>query len=159
MIMQDKIEELLQAKLNSFLEKYKESRKNFLNKQLEIIKGVDPSFQGTVREFFDSHTLASRSTDHEKKYYDIASHRYVNYDFVDGDIGFMYDDMGKQVHIQSKRTREYLMFEYYSKIVFSLLSMLGKVQSLDKKNTVDLSETAPVVNIVQEDVPPQGPKF
>lgn len=159
MIMQDKIEELLQAKLNSFLEKYKESRKNFLNKQLEIIKGVDPSFQGTVSEFFDSHTLASRSTDHEKKYYDIASHRYVNYDFVDGDIGFMYDDMGKQVHIQSKRTREYLMFEYYSKIVFSLLSMLGKVQSLDKKNTVDLSETAPVRTMVQEDVPPQGPKF
>lgn len=71
----------------------------------------------------------------------------------------MYDDMGKQVHSQSKRTREYLMFEYYSKIVFSLLSMLEKVQSLDKKNTVDLSETAHVVNIVQEDVPPQGPKF
>lgn len=159
MIMQDKIEELLQAKLNSFLEKYKESRKNFLNKQLEIIKGVDPSFQGTVREFFDSHTLASRSTDHEKKYYDIASHRYVNYDLVDGDIGFMYDDMGKQVHSQSKRTREFLMFEYYSKIAFSLMSMLGKVQSLDKKNTVDLSETAPVRTMVQEEVPPQGPKF
>ena len=56
--MQDKIEELLQAKLNSFLEKYKESRKNFLNKQLEIIKGIDPSFQGTVDDFFDSHTIS-----------------------------------------------------------------------------------------------------
>ena len=157
--MQDKIEELLQAKFEIFLEKYNEARKNFLNKQLEIIKGVDPSFQGPVREFFDIHTLASKSTYQEKKYYDIASHRYVNYDLVDGDIGFMYDDMGKQVHSLSRRTREYLIFEYYSKIVFSLMSMLGKVQSFDNKNTVDLSETAPVVNIVQEEVPPQGPKF
>lgn len=159
MIMQDKIEELLQAKFESFLEKYNEARKNFLNKQLEIIKGVDPSFQGTVSEFFDSHTLVSKSTYQEKKYYDVASHRYVNYDLVDGDIGFMYDDMGKQVHSQSKKTREYLIFEYYSKIVFSLMAMLEKVQSFDKKNIVDLSETAPVVNIVQEDIPPQGPKF
>lgn len=145
--------------MKAFLKSIRKLERFFLNKQLEIIKGIDPSFQGTVREFFDSHTLASRSTYHEKKYYDIASHRYVNYDLVDGDIGFMYDDIGKQVHSQSKRTREYLMFEYYSKIVFSLLSMLEKVQSLDKKNTVELSETAPVVNIVQEDVPPQGPKF
>lgn len=145
--------------MKAFLKSIRKLERFFLNKQLEIIKGIDPSFQGTVREFFDSHTLASRSTYHEKKYYDAASHRYVNYDLVDGDIGFMYDDMGKQVHSQSKRTREYLMFEYYSKIVFSLLSMLGKVQSLDKKNTVELSETAPVVNIVLEDVPPQGPKF
>lgn len=145
--------------MKAFLKSIRKLERFFLNKQLEIIKGIDPSFQGTVREFFDSHTLASRSTYHEKKYYDIASHRYVNYDLVDGDIGFMYDDIGKQVHSQSKRTKEYLMFEYYSKIVFSLLSMLEKVQSLDKKNTVELSETAPVVNIVQEDVPPQGPKF
>lgn len=145
--------------MKAFLKSIRKLERFFLNKQLEIIKGIDPSFQGTVREFFDSHTLASRSTYHEKKYYDIASHRYVNYDLVDGDIVFMYDDIGKQVHSQSKRTREYLMFEYYSKIVFSLLSMLEKVQSLDKKNTVELSETAPVVNIVQEDVPPQGPKF
>lgn len=160
--MKDKIEELLQAKFESFVEKYIEARKIFLNKQLEIIKGIDPSFQGTVSDFFDSHTLASRSTDHEKKYYDIASHRYVNYDFVDGDIGFMFDDMGKQVHSQSRRTREYLMFEYYSKIAFSLMSMLGKVQSLDKKNPVYISETAPVRNMVQEvqeELPPQGPKL
>lgn len=159
MIIQDKIEELLQTKLNSFLEKYNEAKNNFLNKQLDIIKGCDPSFQGTVDEFFNSHTLASRSTYQEKKYYDVASHRYVNYDLVEGDIGVMYDEIGKQVHSLSKRTREFLIFEYYYKIVFSLMSMLEKVQSFDNKNTVDLSETPSVETIVQEDVPPQGPRF
>lgn len=71
----------------------------------------------------------------------------------------MYDDMGKQVHSQSKRTREYLIFEYYSKIVFSLMSMLEKVQSFDNKNNMDLSEVSSVERVIQEYVPPQGSKF
>ena len=67
--------------------------------------------------------------------------------------------MGKQVHSQSKRTREYLIFEYYSKIVFSLMSMLEKVQSFDNKNNMGLSEVSYVERVIQEDVPPQGSKF
>lgn len=158
MIMHDKLEELLQTKLMSFNEKYIEARNNFLNRQMEIIKKNDPSFQGTVQDFFNSHTVASKSTYYEKKFYDVVAHRYVNYDVVEDNIGILYDEIGRKVHEQSKRTKEFLVYDYYSKVIISLISMLDKVQNLQNKNVDTLVDDASTP-VVSEEVPPQGPKF
>lgn len=156
--MQDKIEEALQTKLMSFNEKYIEARQKFQNKQLEIIKKYDPSFEGSVKDFFDGHTVASRTTYYEKKYYDVVAHRYVNYDLVEDNIGIMYDELGKTVHRDSKRTKEFIVLEYYSKIIFALMDLLNKVETLEKKNTEDLTDDYSNEPVVEE-TPPQGPKF
>ena len=156
--MQDKMEDVLQTKLMVFGEKYVEARNKFLEKQLEIIKKYDPSYESSVQDFFTAHTIASRTTYYEKKYYDVVAHRYVNYDLVEDNIGIMYDELGKTVHKESKRTKEFIVLEYYSKIIFALMDLLNKVETLEKNNTEELGNS-PYPDAVVEETPPQGPKF
>ena len=156
--MQDKMEDVLQTKLTVFSEKYVEAKNKFLEKQLEIIKKYDPSYESSVQDFFTAHTIASRTTYYEKKYYDVVAHRYVNYDLVEDNIGVMYDELGKTVHKESKRTKEFIVLEYYSKIMFALIDLLDKVQALEKNNTEELTDTHPA-EVYVEETPPQGPKF
>ena len=158
MAMQEKLEDMLKNKLNTFLEKYNEARINFENKQMEIIKEVEPTFEGSVKSFFDSHTTASQSTYYLNKHYDVASQRFVNFDAVSFGIGVVYDEIGKKVHTRSKRTKEYIVLEYYANVISSLMSMLENLQPLEIRLDGVLDEDYND-HIIVEETPPQGPKF
>ncbi len=158
MAMQEKLEDMLKNKLSTFLVKYNEARVNFENKQMEIIKAVEPTFEGSVKSFFDTHTIASQSTYYLNKHYDIASQRFVNYDVNSLGVGILYDEIGKKVHARSKRTKEYIVLEYYTNIISSLIIMLDKIQPLEMKLDGVLDDSYSE-NVVVEETPPQGPKF
>ena len=144
MAVLDSIETMLQKKLISVMDKYTEARKKFISKQMELVKKYDPKFKGSIEEFFDAHTIASESTYHQKKHYDITTHKWVSYDVVSGDIGFIYDDVGKRVYWQSKKTIEYIVYEYYSKVMFSLMNFLDRSHNygdIDVENTYTFEQT------------------
>jgi hypothetical protein len=126
MAIYDSIETMLASKVDVVMKKYNEARKKFVNKQMELVKKYEPDFNGTIDEFFRNHTIVSDSTYHQKKHYDITTHKWVNYDVVDSNIGVIYDEVGKQVYWQSKKTIEYIVYEYYSKIIFSMMNFLDR---------------------------------
>ena len=105
MDMPEKLEEVLKAKLDIVVEKFKEAGKKLEHRQMELIKEVEPSFEGSVREFFDKHTVASDSTYYFAKHYDISLKKWVKFDLVDGDIGKVEDEIGKTVLSRSKKNK------------------------------------------------------
>lgn len=175
MAMPEKLEEVLKNRLDNIVVKYKEAGKKLERRQMELIKEVEPSFEGSVREFFDKHTVASDSTYYFAKHYDIALKKWVKFDLVDGDIGKVYDEIGKTVLSRSKRTKEHLIFEYYSKIMETLIGILFPPNDIEKRyddsmDTVSYTGEYPttdmhyddntfVVEEMPQETPPSGPKF
>lgn len=175
MAMPEKLEEVLKAKLDIVVEKFKEAGKKLEHRQMELIKEVQPSFEGSVREFFDKHTVASDSTYYTDRHYDTELNKWVKFDLVDGNIGKVYDDLGKTVLGRSKRTKEHIIFEYYSKIMTALVSILFPPNDIEKKHDDkleiveytqeyvraddNLGENIIEVEEIPQDTPPSGPKF
>ena len=175
MAMPEKLEEALKTRLDNIVVKYKEAGKNLERRQMELIKEVQPSFEGSVREFFDKHTVASDSTYYTDRHYDTELNKWVKFDLVDDNIGKVYDDLGKTVLSRSKRTKEHIIFEYYSKIMTALVSILFPPNDIEKKHddsmdTVSYTGEYPtadmhydddtfVVEEMPQETPPSGPKF
>ena len=109
MSMPEKLEDVLKVKLDNIVVKYREAGKKLEQKQMQLIKEVEPSFEGSVRDFFNMHTVASNSTYYFNKHYDITLKKWVKFDLVDGDIGKVYDEVGKTVLSRSKKTKEHLV--------------------------------------------------
>lgn len=150
MAIQDNIETMLKTKFDSFMKKYIDARKKFVKKQLEIIKNIEPDFSGSVVDFFRKHTTVSDSTYHQKQHYDITTHKWVNYDVISGDIGIIYDDIGKRVYWQSKKTIEYIVYEYYSKIVFSMINFLNRSNAF---GDINVETTYAIEHDIGDDTP------
>ena len=73
-------------------------------------------------------------------------------------IGIVYDEVGKKVHSLSKRTKEYLILEYYTNVIYSLTGILDKIQPLEMKMDETLESDDNAYTFVEE-TPPAGPKF
>lgn len=175
MAMPEKLEEALKTRLDNIVVKYKEAGKNLERRQMELIKEVQPSFEGSVREFFDKHTVASDSTYYTDRHYDTELNKWVKFDLVDDNIGKVYDDLGKTVLSRSKRTKEHIIFEYYSKIMTALVSILFPPNDIEKKHDDrleiveytqeyvraddNLGENIIELEEIPQDTPPSGPKF
>ena len=98
----------------------------------------------------------------------------MKFDLVDGDIGKVYDEVGKTVLSRSKKTKEHLVFEYYSRIMVALVSVLFPPKNIeinldDRVRTVSYTENYPILGndtdeglVIEEtpqEVPPSGPRF
>lgn len=146
MAIQEKTIEILREKMEALFQKTKEVTKNYINKQLEIIKNVDSTFVGSVEDFFDAHTVASCAIyyDADKKYFDEQAKKFVDYDEVQGGLGLpigkVYDSVGKQVLASCKKTREYRIYEVYSRLLGVLFDVIMRFESAKEKKNVTMPD-------------------
>lgn len=127
----------LKNKFENLLKKSIEAEKKLDAKKLEIIKQSFPDFEGSTQDFFRMHTLVCESiNNNQKKHYDTISGKFVNYDeIVDGTIkiGIIYDDVAKDIYLKSKRTKEYIICEYYEKVFGNFITILNNLYQNDEK--------------------------
>lgn len=144
MDMKSKLKETLQNKLDNLINKYFQASLKLENKTMEIIKQFNTEFEGTVEDFFATHTVVSQSCP-PNKYYDTTKKMFVDYDIIYKSfaIGVVFDDTGKTVYNKIKLTKEYLELMFYERLIEMITLDLNK-------DFVCEQNMAPIAPISQE---------